>query len=64
MKLLSSRRIWLWPFADRYLLLVSASDTRFHIMPALGFCERDGRTYFVFVFGRLYVGMRIIPDDL
>lgn len=65
METIVSKNMWLWPPKWR-LLFVMAKDKKFNLIPRLGFAERKGKTYFVIVFGKIYVGLRFfnIDDDI
>lgn len=57
-----SKNIWLWPPKWR-LVFVMARDKKFNLIPRFGFAERKGKTYFVIISGKIYIGLRLFNID-
>lgn len=62
MQAMVSQNMWLWPPKWR-LVFVMAKDKKFNLIPRFGFTERKGKTYFVIIAGKTYIGLRFFRID-
>ncbi len=62
MEKIVSKNIWLWPPKWR-LVFVMAKDKKFNLILKFGFAESKGKTYFVIMSGKIYIGLRFFSID-